>query len=114
MTYSQATLEAIVDMGDGVREYNRGVLACIGKLDLWHAWSFACLEADSAAAAERSRLDKKYGDDDLAKALDTGGPPELDKANARLVQAWGPIQSIIDAAREQLGKIDHMGLDQGI
>jgi hypothetical protein len=88
--------------GGGVRDYNRGVLACIGKLDLWHAWSFACVQADSASAAEHRRLDKKYGDDDLAKALDAGDAPELDEANARLIQAWKPIQSIIDAARESL------------
>lgn len=105
MTYSQATLEAICEMGQGRPEYNRGVLACTGKLDIWNAWNFARVTAESASEALQRQLTSKHGDDDLAKMLDSENTPEsaaLTEANARLAQTWTPIQAVIDAAREAL------------
>lgn len=108
MAHDKATLEAICEMGEGVHEYNRGVLACIGKLQLWHTWRFALVSADSASAAFQRIMRAKHGSDELAMLLDSGAEfaesAALDEANARLVEAWKPIQYLIDAARSALSR----------
>lgn len=106
MTYSQAALEAIAEMGQGVLEYNRGVLCAIGKSELVMPYKFAATEAASLAEKLRAKLAQKHGADELAAMLDTGAEfPEseaLDNANARAAEAWKPIQLLIDEAREAL------------
>lgn len=106
MNYNQATLEAIAEMGQGVPEYNRGVLCAIGRRELVMPYQFAAVEARDLSEKLRAKLAQKHGADALSAMLDTGGEfPEseaLDLANARAAEAWKPIQSLIDSAREAL------------
>lgn len=108
MTYSQATLEAIAEMAPGLIEYNRGVLAAIGKADLGVTWRLVHQESKAAGEALTNCLERKHaGGDQLAKLLDPGAEFEaetarLDSANARYALVWKEIQALIDDARNAL------------
>ena len=108
MDHSKATMEAIVEMAPGLIEYNRGVLAAIGRADLGIAWKFAHQEMTAAGDALTRCIDAKHqGGDELAKLLDPGSEftaenKRLDAANARYAEVWKEIQAIIDPACDAL------------
>lgn len=106
MEHSKQTLEAIMEMGMGMMEYNRGVLSAIGRPELAREFKFARQAQDLAAEALDKKMSAKHGENVLANLLDTGEEfPEakaLDEATARVAAAWKPIQALIDQARDAL------------
>jgi hypothetical protein len=104
-TYNSIILEAITEMAEGRPEYNNGVLSCIGRLDIWLEWNFANAQTCEEVNALNRMLEEKHGEDEIAKMLDTTKDTSaLDAALTRRALAWAAIQSIIDAARNDLGR----------
>lgn len=96
---------AIVGMGEGILEYNRGVLSMLGHEDLALAYAACCrnlqdLNAQRDAAldgANLSEVDRLFGKWP-STALDLNRQMAVVESHRR--GAWEPIQAIIEEAHQ--------------
>lgn len=107
--------EAISQMAPARHDYNRGVLAMLGKESLAGDHEMVCRTIEGLIAQRDALLPGPQSFDDLLADL----PPEaakiqsyIDDASARRNAAWAPIQAIINEALAALEAADPLGLGQ--
>ena len=88
--------EAVSQMAEGLHEYNRGVLAMLGREQLAVNYR-ADHNQVTRLVEQRDALPETVFDSHTAEYERLSA--EIDKASAVMASSWAPIQSLIDEAR---------------
>lgn len=108
---------AVSQMGEGVSEYNRGVLAALGHNELFVEWDCARLALDlvtekviaaEAAVTPAGQVDSLL----IFPVIDSSLIAEQDAARARKTAAWAPIEALRRQALDALEAADPFGMGQ--
>ncbi|MDA8448510.1 hypothetical protein M4R23_02090 [Acidovorax sp. GBBC 3332] len=110
--------QAISQMGEGTRDYNRGVLHALGHGALYDDWYSACIGLELALSTRDEAERAATGGLDL----DGWEYPEIHPAIHEAVKvqsdrrraAWAPIQQLKDEAQALLDRLDPMGMRQAV
>ena len=106
MTNQQAQYEAIAQMAPNLHEYNRGVMAMLGREREAAAHKYASRTVEQLREERDALTPQGEGFDAILNPL----PPdaaakhkELREAAARQNKLWHPMQALITEARQALG-----------
>ena len=109
--------QALSQMGEGVSEYNRGVLKALGHGALFDEWNGACMGLSivmamvrdaEIAATPADQADNLLFFPEIAPSLKA----EQDAASVRKHAAWIPIEALRRQALDALEGADPFGLAQ--
>ena len=94
--HEKAALGALHGLGEGVPEYNRGVLTALGHHDLYAEWNFARIEVDQKVGARDALLSEEQ-----MATWEEPDTPEwreackaVTAAQTRKARAWEPIEAL--------------------
>ncbi len=101
--------QAISQMGEGTRDYNRGVLRALGHGALFDDWYSACIGLELAVSTRDEAEKAANGGRDLEgweyPEIDPAIHAEVKAQSARRQAAWAPIQRLKDEAQALLDRI---------
>lgn len=104
--------EAISQMAENLHDYNRGVLAMLGKSQVAIEHEMVCRTIEMLIE-QRNALSPEADSLFVAVALSPEQEEiqqQIDWNVARRNAAWAPIQALIDEARAALDAADPMGM----
>jgi hypothetical protein len=112
LTNEQA--QAITGMGRATSDYNRGVLAMLGKVDLAIAHETLMTSCEIQRAERDALIPADHGMFEALPADAEAVQVKLDETCRLEAAAWAPIQALIDEAQAKLEAADPFGLDQRV
>lgn len=114
MELTKEQAQAITGMGRATSDYNRGVLAMLGKADLAMAHDALKTTREIQRAERDALIPADHGVFDPLPAAAEAVQVKLDETCRLEDEAWAPIQALIDEAQAKLEAADPFGLDQRV